>query len=132
MHAQYFQKYEELIETYEKLFHLNSNECIDTASKMITDVLISKYQIKLQDLIMSLMVAAKYNYRSVYIYAKLLNQLFINNSIKRLMFENIFNYATLLDLTIFTDVNGIFQIEIHNDLLPKENESTRMTYASNI
>ncbi|EAY11761.1 ankyrin repeat protein, putative [Trichomonas vaginalis G3] len=122
MSSKYIKQYEEYIETYERLFHIKSNESIEDTMNMITNVLISKYQIRIPDLILSLMTAIQYNSRSIDIYVKIINQIlskYTNTEVKTTNFDDLINYTLL---TLIKNENKIYQFEYDKDEYPKEDD----------
>lgn len=121
MSDKYLKQFEEFIWVYEKLFHLKSNEITEEAFNMITSFLISEYKTHISDLILSIIVSIKFNYRSIEIYTSMLNQIFSNFSIKELNSEYIFNTAESLKMTLGKK-DDIYQISYDQNSFPKDNE----------
>ncbi|EAX90587.1 hypothetical protein TVAG_221300 [Trichomonas vaginalis G3] len=120
MESSKLKKYDDFIEAYNNLYHIQSDESVEESFNLITTILISKYQLDLYALIMSLFVAVKCNYRSAKLYAKILNQICAKYSITSLPFKSLKTEALSVNLNI--NSSDIIQFELDTKRFPKENE----------
>ncbi|EAX95794.1 ankyrin repeat protein, putative [Trichomonas vaginalis G3] len=75
MSSDYYKQYADFIEAFEKLFHIKSNEPIEDMCNIITNTLISKYQLSIKHLTMLIHAAIRYNYASGESYVKILEHI---------------------------------------------------------
>ncbi|EAX96081.1 hypothetical protein TVAG_063840 [Trichomonas vaginalis G3] len=122
MCSKYLKQYEEFIGAYEKIFHIKSDESIEDVYNLVITVLISKYQVRISDLILSLAVAIKYNYRSIDIYVQILNKILTKYSITRLPDDPLTDYLAHCNLELVRDADNIFQIKLTVNSFPKEDD----------
>ncbi|EAY06604.1 hypothetical protein TVAG_055980 [Trichomonas vaginalis G3] len=75
MSSDYSKQYEDFIGALEKLFHIKSNEPIEDMCNIITNTLISKYQLSIKHLAKLIREAIRYNYASGANYFKILKHI---------------------------------------------------------
>ncbi|EAY16490.1 hypothetical protein TVAG_348000 [Trichomonas vaginalis G3] len=75
MSSDYSKQYADFIGALEKLFHIKSNEPIEDMCSIITNTLISKYQLSIKQLTKLIHEAIRYNYASGANYVKILEQI---------------------------------------------------------
>ncbi|EAX97020.1 hypothetical protein TVAG_315220 [Trichomonas vaginalis G3] len=75
MSSDYSKQYADFIKALEKLFHIKSNEPIEDMCSIITNTLISKYQLSINQLTKLIYEAIRYNYASGANYIKILEQI---------------------------------------------------------
>ena len=75
MSSDYSKQYADFIGALEKLFHIKSNEPIENMCSIITNTLISKYQLSIKQLTKLIHEAIRYNYASGANYVKILEQI---------------------------------------------------------
>ncbi|EAY21834.1 ankyrin repeat protein, putative [Trichomonas vaginalis G3] len=75
MSSDYSKQYADFIGALEKLFHIKSNEPIEDMCSIITNTLISKYQLTINQLTKLIREAIRYNYASGANYVKILEQI---------------------------------------------------------
>ncbi|EAX96862.1 ankyrin repeat protein, putative [Trichomonas vaginalis G3] len=75
MSSDYSKQYADFIGALEKLFHIKSNEPIEDMCSIITNTLISKYQLSINQLTKLIHEAIRYNYASGANYVKILEQI---------------------------------------------------------
>ncbi|EAY02909.1 hypothetical protein TVAG_169110 [Trichomonas vaginalis G3] len=104
MSYEYLNKYDDFINTYDMLYHLQPNHSIDEFFQQIQTILIEKYKVQVDQIIRNLVNACKWNYRSIDSYIKILNMLFTKYSQKT------------------QDIKKIFRFGINNDMKYKSND----------
>lgn len=82
MCSQYLQKYDDFIGAYEKLYHMKSNDSIEELINLFTSILLDKYKIDCNKLVIALTMAGKYNYKSLKLYVKIINHFLAKYSLK--------------------------------------------------
>ena len=70
-----FKQFDDFIEIYEKLYHIEPNESIEEILDLLIDCLIDKYNRTTDQIISSILRTAKYNYRSIRVYSQILNEI---------------------------------------------------------
>ncbi|EAX93815.1 hypothetical protein TVAG_054200 [Trichomonas vaginalis G3] len=87
MSSDYAKPYSDFIGAFEKLFHIKSNESVECMCDIITNVLISKYQLTKSQLTEIILKALQYNYTSGENYIKILKNIgFDNKKLSNLTF----------------------------------------------
>lgn len=66
-----FKQFDDFIEIYEKLYHIEPNESIEEILDLLIDCLIDKYNRTTDQIISSILRTAKYNYRSIRVYSQI-------------------------------------------------------------
>ena len=67
--------YEDFINTYDKLYHIKTDESFDEVFNMICSTILGKYQLSTRKVITSIINAIKYNYRSINVYIPIINMI---------------------------------------------------------
>ncbi|EAY11248.1 hypothetical protein TVAG_127550 [Trichomonas vaginalis G3] len=125
MCSQYIEKYGDFIDAYDKLFHLKADETIEVVFDLITEIIVSKYKTAFKDLILSILTAIQYNYGSVALYIKILNQILAKYafSYKNLLQDRYISGISQrlrLNISINSDISS--QVDFNRGSFPKENE----------
>ncbi|EAY18575.1 hypothetical protein TVAG_462610 [Trichomonas vaginalis G3] len=81
MSSDYAKPYSDFIGAFEKLFLIKSNESVEDVCNIITNVLISKYQITKNQLSSIILKAFLYNYASRENYIKILKNIGFDNEV---------------------------------------------------
>ncbi|EAY05709.1 hypothetical protein TVAG_005530 [Trichomonas vaginalis G3] len=81
--------FDDNIVTYDKLYHIKSNESIDEVFALIEKVLISKYKTSSINIVLTILEAIRYNYRSINIYIDLLKRIITKYPIPSLPKEQV-------------------------------------------
>ncbi|EAY01008.1 hypothetical protein TVAG_154780 [Trichomonas vaginalis G3] len=117
MACESIKQYDDFIETYEKLYHLKSTDSFEEIMNNVTNILINKYKVSIEQCIRRILQANKYNYRAQPLYGKLLNQIFTTYSVKTsslnkiLPADNIQDVLKNLNLKITTKGDKICQVK---------------------
>ncbi|EAY15713.1 hypothetical protein TVAG_187640 [Trichomonas vaginalis G3] len=119
MSDQLLNKYDDFIETYEKLFHLNSNDSVEEILNLISSVLIKKYKAVIITVVYNLFMAARCNYQFIELYIKILNQFL---SKYRLPNSYVIELANSVKMTYSNNPNGGLQVDFDRKSFPKEGE----------
>ena len=92
----YLARYDDYIRTNEMLYHLKTEESLEELTNMIISVLVNKYKMPINDLIMSILNAIKFNYGSTKLYIQILNHLSNEYQIfsKRLLSIEVLDFAS--------------------------------------
>ena len=72
MCSEYLKKYADHIMVYERLYHAKTNESVEDLLKLISSILVTKYKIPFQTIVVSILKAIQFNYRSITLYIQLL------------------------------------------------------------
>ncbi|EAY12912.1 hypothetical protein TVAG_430790 [Trichomonas vaginalis G3] len=118
MSSDYAKPYSDFIGAFEKLFRIKSNESVEDMCNIITNVLISKYQITKSQLTDIILKAIEYNYASGENYIKILNNIgFENKNLPELTspLESSVEYIVMHD-QIDKFKEYISQRELKNDI----------------
>ena len=119
MSDQLLNKYDDFIETYEKLFHLNSNDSVEEILNLISSVLIKKYKAVIITVVYNLFMADRCNYQFIELYIKILNQFL---SKYRLPNSYVIELANSVKMTYSNNPNGGLQVDFDRKSFPKEGE----------
>ena len=122
MVTNYIMQYNDFISAYEKLFHIKSNDSIAEIYDLVLSILFFKYKVNINDLVLSILMAIKFNYRFVQHYINLLNLIFNKYSIPVLKSEIILNTAELLHLHFYINDLKVCQVEYSQNNFPRSNE----------
>ncbi|EAY23422.1 hypothetical protein TVAG_070860 [Trichomonas vaginalis G3] len=108
-------KYNDFIDTYERLYHLNSSESHNEILNSMIDCLVNKYNISKYLLIKSLLTAIKFNYKSIVLYSIILNQILTKFSIPSSYVLN--NFPDLLNNNEFVVTMKFPQWDEFDDII---------------
>ena len=86
MSSDYAKPYSDFIEAFEKLFLIKSNDSVEDLCNIITNILISKYQLTKNQLSKIVLNALQYNYASWENYLKILKNINFNKRLSKLTF----------------------------------------------
>ncbi|EAY05707.1 hypothetical protein TVAG_005510 [Trichomonas vaginalis G3] len=81
--------FDDNIAAYDKRYHMKSNESIDEVFALIEKVLISKYKTPSINIVLTILEAIRYNYRSINIYIDLLKRIITKYPIPSLPKEQV-------------------------------------------
>ena len=109
MSNEYSQKYNDFIDTYDRIFNVKTGESYEEIANLITSILINKYKECFKDIILSILTAIEYDYRHIRLYLKILNQILEIHSLKFRDFlkdNDIKDLAEKLDIFISTRIEN--------------------------
>ncbi|EAY09520.1 ankyrin repeat protein, putative [Trichomonas vaginalis G3] len=91
---------EEFMKAYYKLYHISPSDSLEEILEMINTVLVKNFKVPFSQIIVSIIHAIKYNYRSINLYIKIFNQFCMMHSIEKslidLLFPDIWNSDKLI------------------------------------
>lgn len=123
MCSEYLQKYDDFIKANERLAHLKPDESIEEIFNLITSVLIDKYKMAFKELILVILIAIRFNYRSIKSYIKILNQIITKYSLDYSEFcYKKYIWAQQEYLSIDYEKDRPNQIDFDRDEFPQEDE----------
>ena len=111
MSYEYLNKYDDFINTYDTLNHLQPNESIEEFFQQIETILIKKYKVSVNVIIRNLVNACKWNYRSIDSYIKILNLLFNKYSLTTAEVTKFLIETRFEGMKITSNNNEIFVFE---------------------
>ncbi|EAX91536.1 hypothetical protein TVAG_376470 [Trichomonas vaginalis G3] len=109
-------QYDDFIDAYDKIFHVKSVETIKDTYNLITDVLINKYKMSTYDILVSIVKAVRYNYRSFLIYCAILHDFLIKNPITDKEANKLTAMASYNFLSFTKDDDDVYQLEVRYSL----------------
>ncbi|EAY06711.1 hypothetical protein TVAG_309980 [Trichomonas vaginalis G3] len=122
MSNDYLKQYDEFIDTYHGLFHLQSTASLEDVLHLIDSVLISKYQMHITDLVSSLFVAIQFNYRSVRLYLNIINQIFTKYTFSTSEYNVLRRTSDQININIAPNSNNVYKVNLDLKEFPKEDE----------